>query len=124
MRSRQGDLGRVIRAARDARDLTRAGLAHAVGIATGYLAAVETDLRTPSVAVLERLARELDLDLDSLLLIRGRLSPRLHRVLREETALAIVRTLGLLSASKRDEVLRFARDLKGKKHRMTVRRRS
>ena len=55
------ELGRKIRARREGRGLTQAELARMAGISQGHLANLEAGRRTPRLAVLERLARALEI---------------------------------------------------------------
>jgi transcriptional regulator with XRE-family HTH domain len=53
------DIGKRIREAREEYGMSGAVLARRTGVAPGYIYQLEHDLRTPSVAMLQKIAREL-----------------------------------------------------------------
>ncbi len=75
-------LGSYIRRARSAKRVTLRQLAAAVGVTPSYLSDIENDRRAPSEDVLQRIAGQLELDLDELLALRGRLDQATEEYLR------------------------------------------
>jgi len=68
-----GSLGQQIKQRRLARGLTQRQLAGAVGITVPYVSKIEADRETPTDEKLERIASELGLNADELILAAGRL---------------------------------------------------
>lgn len=83
---RRDTLGSYIRRTRSARQVTLRKLAAAVGVTPSYLSDIENDRRVPSEEVLERIARELDLDLDELMALRGKLDDATEEYLKRSPA--------------------------------------
>lgn len=79
-------LGSYIRRARSAKRVTLRQLAAAVGVTPSYLSDIENDRRAPSEDVLQRIAGQLELDLDELLALRGRLDQATEEYLRRVPA--------------------------------------
>ncbi|MCS7235636.1 MAG: helix-turn-helix transcriptional regulator [Armatimonadota bacterium] len=86
MPDRRDTLGSYIRRTRSARQVTLRKLAAAVGVTPSYLSDIENDRRVPSEEVLERIARELDLDLDELMALRGKLDDATEEYLKRSPA--------------------------------------
>lgn len=112
-RPRRGPrLGEVVRAARENLGVSRAELAAHAKVTLGYLGAVETNLRIPSAKVLERIAARLDLRLDELLALAGRLPPAVQRLIEtDSTALAVLQAMIALRRAERRQVLALAEEL-------------
>lgn len=75
-------LGSYIRRARSAKRVTLRQLAAAVGVTPSYISDIENDRRAPSEDLLQRIAEHLELDLDELLALRGRLDQATEEYLR------------------------------------------
>lgn len=63
------NIGRTITKVRTARNVSQGCLAKTTGITQGYLSRIETGSRMPSFAVLNRIARRLDLPTEALILL-------------------------------------------------------
>jgi transcriptional regulator with XRE-family HTH domain len=63
---RQSPLGQFIRQQRELQDLSLRRLAKAVGISNPYLSQIERGLRDPSQRVLDEIARNLEISLETL----------------------------------------------------------
>lgn len=79
-------LGSYIRRARSAKRVTLRQLAAAVGVTPSYISDIENDRRAPSEDLLQRIAEHLELDLDELLALRGRLDQATEEYLRRVPA--------------------------------------
>lgn len=87
-------LGDVIRAARLAADLSLRDLTKRVSVTPSYLSDIENDRRVPSQEVLSTIAVVLQLDLDHLMALAGRLGDDAERFLkRHPTAGVLFRTI-------------------------------
>ena len=87
-------LGDVIRTARLAADLSLRDLTKRVAVTPSYLSDIENDRRVPSQEVLSTIAVALQLDLDHLMALAGRLGDDAERFLkRHPTAGVLFRTI-------------------------------
>lgn len=86
MRNRPDTLGTYIRSARLSRKVSLRQLAAAVGVTASYISDIENDRRVPSEEVLERIARQLELDLDELFARTGRLDQDTEEYLKRSPA--------------------------------------
>ncbi len=114
-------LGEVIRSAREARRISQVDLAHSAGVAPAYMGAVESGIRIPSEEVLRAVARRLQVGVDRLLFLAGRLGEAADKMLREDgIAAAIVRGLVGLSTHQRRAVMVMIEALTGSSSALTV----
>ncbi len=60
MNVRSTNIGKIVRALRENRGITRPGLAQAVGISESYLKKIETGVRQPGVHLYQRMLEELE----------------------------------------------------------------
>jgi transcriptional regulator with XRE-family HTH domain len=114
-------LGEVIRSAREARRVSQGELARSAGVAPAYMGAVESGVRVPSEEVLRAVARRLQVGVDRLLFLAGRLGEAADKMLREDgIAAAIVRGLVGLSPHQRRAVMVMIEALIGSSSTLTV----
>lgn len=78
-------LQKLLRSTREAQSLTLLQLGRRIGVSSSYLSRIETGDKThqPSEALLVRLAAELGLDEDALLVAAGRIPKDVHAFLIE-----------------------------------------
>jgi len=85
-----GTLGEVLRGARVKLDLGLRELAKQLGITPSYLSDIEYDRRVPSEDVLSQLAKALDLELDHLMALAGRVGDTAERYLKRHPAAGVL----------------------------------
>jgi transcriptional regulator with XRE-family HTH domain len=83
-------LGELIREARVGKELTLRGLARDLGLSPSYINDVEQDRRVPSEPVLRRLGEILELDIDRLLGIAGRVGADAERYLKSTPSAGVL----------------------------------
>ena len=83
-------LGDRVRDARVSKGLALRELARRIGIAPSYLSDIEYDRRTPSEEVLGTICGELDLDVDTMLALAGRLGEEADRYLRRHPTAGVL----------------------------------
>ena len=83
-------LGGRVRAARLAKSLSLRELARRLGKAPSYLNDIEYDRRVPSEAVVRQLCEELDLDVDVMLAIAGRVGEGAEEYLKAEPTAGVL----------------------------------
>ena len=76
-------LGDVVREARAARDLRLRELARRLEVTPSYVSDIENNRRVPSEDVLQRIAVELELPMENLVALAGRLGSGAERYLRQ-----------------------------------------
>jgi transcriptional regulator with XRE-family HTH domain len=85
-----GTLGEVLRGARVKLGLGLRELAKQLGITPSYLSDIEYDRRVPSEDVLSQLAKALNLELDHLMALAGRVGDTAERYLRRHPAAGVL----------------------------------
>jgi len=83
-------LGDVIRSARLAADLSLRDLTKRVSVTPSYLSDIENDRRVPSQEVLSAIADVLQLDLDHLMALAGRLGDEAERFLKRHPTAGVL----------------------------------
>lgn len=83
-------VGAFLRASRVALGLSLRALAHRVGVDVAYLSRVERDRVSPSARLLSKLAGALNQNADSLLLLSGRVPPRMREIISRQPTRAAV----------------------------------
>lgn len=83
-------LGSRVRAARLAKGLSLRELARRLGKAPSYMNDIEYDRRVPSEAVVRQLCEELDLDVDVMLAIAGRVGEGAEEYLKAEPTAGVL----------------------------------
>src|SRR5579862_9541354 len=93
-------LGQSIRIIRQARGITSSELAKQASISTAFLSLVESAKRTPSIGVLQRLAKALDVPIVTLLFLAG--GDRLNISTRDHSARALAGAIRRLAQTERN----------------------
>lgn len=94
-------LGDIIREARTGKSLGLRELARRVEKTPSYLSDIENDRRVPAEEVLRAIAGQLDLDLDDLMALAGRLGDEAERYMsRNPAAGVLMRKLSAANAPK------------------------
>lgn len=83
-------LGEVIREARVRADLGLRELARRIDLTPSYISDIENDRRVPSEDVLRVLAAILNLDLDDLMAMAGRVGDRAERYLKQHPTAGVL----------------------------------
>lgn len=83
-------LGQTIRDRRVEKHLGLRELARAMEITPSYLSDIENDRRVPAQEVLKTIAKELDLSVDELMALGGRLDEQTERYLKTQPQAAVL----------------------------------
>jgi transcriptional regulator with XRE-family HTH domain len=116
---RKKSLGEFLRDSRVARDRSLRDVAKHLGISPSYLSDIENDRRVPSEQVMTSLASTLQLDLDELMTLAGRLGSESERLLRTPAAATLFRKLSKLPEEDAAKALEGFNQSLGRKTRGT-----
>lgn len=95
-------VGNVIRLRRESRGVRQTELAQYAGVGHAYISKIEHGRETPSEDVIERIATRLDLDVDELILMTGRVPAHFVRALCAEPQSAVDHLRAFVDVFKSD----------------------